>query len=105
MGLVFVAALGLSLVAVSRGYSPTAMRGLLIAGASLVEHEPWGHTEECELSGCGLRALKHRLRSCGAQASFPSGRWDLPGPEIKPMSPALAGRFSTTGLGKSAAAL
>ena len=71
LGLVFVAALGLSLVAVSRGYSPIAMRGLLIAVASLVEHEPWAHTEERELSACGLRALEHGLRSCGAQASFP----------------------------------
>ena len=26
------------------------------------------------------------------------GRWDLPGPGIKPMSPALAGRFLSTGV-------
>ena len=68
---VFVAACGLSLVEASWGKSLVAVRGLLIAVASLVEHEPWAHTEECELSGCGLRALEHGLRSCGAQASFP----------------------------------
>ena len=31
----------------------------------------------------------------------PQDLWDLPGPQIEPMSPALAGRFSTTGLPKS----
>ena len=29
---------------------------------------------------------------------LPGGMWNLPGPEIKPMSPALAGRFLTTGV-------
>ena len=28
---------------------------------------------------------------------MPCGMWDLPGPGIKPVSPALAGRFLTTG--------
>ena len=48
------------------------------------------------LSSCGSRALEHRLSSCGAQASLLCGMWDLPGTGIKPMSPALAGGFSTT---------
>ena len=43
LGLVFVAALGLPLVVVSRGCSPIAVCGLLIAVASLVEHELWAH--------------------------------------------------------------
>ena len=30
-------------------------------------------------------------------ALLPCDMWDLPGPEVKPMSPALAGRFLTTG--------
>ena len=29
--------------------------------------------------------------------SCPCGLWDLPGPEIKLVAPALAGRFLTTG--------
>ena len=42
------------------------------------------------------------FRSCGAQVKLPHDRWDLPRPVIKPLFPALAGRFSTTGLpGKS----
>ena len=39
-------------------------------------------------SSCGLWALEHRLNSCGT--------WDLPGPGLEPMSPALAGGFLTT---------
>ena len=38
------------------------------------------------------------FRSCGAQAQLLHGMWDPPRPGIKPMSPALVGRFSTTGL-------
>ena len=50
----------------------------------------------CGLSSCGSRALEHRLSSCGAWASLLHGTWDLPGPGIEPVSPALAGRFLTT---------
>ena len=35
--------------------------------------------------------------SCGAWAYLPHGMWDLPGPGIQPVSPALAGGFSATG--------
>ena len=48
------------------------------------------------LSSCGLRALECRLSSCGAWALLLRGMWDLPGPGLKPMSPALAGGFLTT---------
>ena len=37
-----------------------------------------------------------RLSSCGTRAQLLHGMWDLPGPGIEPMSPALAGRFLTT---------
>ena len=37
-----------------------------------------------------------RLSSCGAQAQLPHGMWDLPGPGINPMDPAVAGGFLTT---------
>ena len=48
------------------------------------------------LSSCGSRALEHRLSSCGTWAQLLCGMWDLPGPGIEPMSPALAGGFLTT---------
>ena len=47
-------------------------------------------------STCGSQALEHRLSSCGAQAYLLHGIWDLPGPGIEPVSPAMAGRFLTT---------
>ena len=43
----------------------------------------------CGLSSCGSWALERRFSSCG-------GMWDLPGPGIEPVSPALAGGFLTT---------
>ena len=48
------------------------------------------------LSSCGSQALERRLSSCGAQAQLLHGMWDLPGPGLEPMSPALAGGFLTT---------
>ena len=48
------------------------------------------------LSSCGLWALERRLSSCGARAYLLRGMWDLPGPGIEPMAPALAGGFLTT---------
>ena len=48
------------------------------------------------LSSCGSRALERRISSCDARASLLCGMWDLPGPGLKPVSLALAGRFSTT---------
>ena len=44
----------------------------------------------------GHRLQKHRLSSCGSQAQLLHGMWDLPRPGLEPVSPALAGRFSTT---------
>ena len=37
-----------------------------------------------------------RLSSCGSWAQLLRGMWDLPRPGLKPVCPALAGRFSTT---------
>ena len=49
-------------------------------------------------SSCGSQALEHRFNSCGAWAQLLRSMWDLPGPGIKLMSLALAGRFFTTEL-------
>ena len=37
-----------------------------------------------------------RLSNCGSRAHLLHGMWDPPRPGLEPMSPALAGRFSTT---------
>ena len=58
-----------------------AVRGPLTVAASLVaEH----------------RLQTRRLSSCGSRAQLLRGMWDPPRPGLEPMSPALAGRFSTT---------
>ena len=58
-----------------------AVRGPLTIAASLVaEH----------------RLQTRRLSSCGAQARLLRGMWDLLRPGLEPVSPALAGRLSTT---------
>ena len=58
-----------------------AVRGPLTITASLVaEH----------------RLQMRRLSNCGSRAWSLRGMWDLPRPGLEPVSPALAGRFSTT---------
>ena len=42
------------------------------------------------------RLQTHRLSSCDSRAQLLRGMWDLPRPGLEPVSPALAGRFSTT---------
>ena len=64
-----------------RGLRFIAVRGPLTIVASLVaEH----------------RLQTRRLSNCGSWAQLLRGMWDLPRPGLEPMSPALAGRFSTT---------
>ena len=43
------------------------------------------------LSSCGSWAVGRRLSSCSTWAYLLHGMWDLPGPGIKAVSPALAG--------------
>ena len=42
------------------------------------------------------RLQTRRLSSCGSRAQLLRGMWDLTRPGLEPVSPALAGRFSTT---------
>ena len=52
-------------------------------------------------SGCRARALRSGLSGCGPLAWLLCGRWDLPGPGIEPVSPAVAsGLFTTEPPGK-----
>ena len=75
--------------------------GCLIAEASLVvDHRLQGACDSaaaaCGLTSFGPWALEHRLDSCRTRAQLLCAIWLLPGPGIKPVSPALAGRFLTT---------
>ena len=44
------------------------------------------------LSSFSSQTLEHRLGRCGPRAELPRGMWDLPGPGIELVSPALTGR-------------
>ena len=83
----FLSVLGLCFCA--RAFSSCGKRGplfiavcgpLTVAASLVVEH----------------RLQMHRLSSCGSLAQLLRGTWDLPRPGLVPVSPALAGRFSTT---------
>ena len=47
------------------------------------------------LHSCSSQALEHRLNSLGTRAWLLRALWAVPKPGIKPVSPALAGRFFT----------
>ena len=55
-------------------------RPLTIAASPVAEH----------------RLQTRRLSNCGSRAQPLCGMWDLPRPGLEPVSPAMAGRFSTT---------
>ena len=88
----FMAVLGLRFCA--RAFSSCGKRGplfiavcgpLTIAASLVAEH----------------RLQTRRLSNGGSRAQLLRGMWDLPRPGLEPVSPALAGRFSTTApLGK-----
>ena len=88
---------GFSLVAARGGYS-LAVLGFLAAASLIVEHGPQGvRLQYLQYMGSVVVVqTQHRLNSCGARAQLLLGRWDLPGPGIEPVSPALAGGFFTT---------
>ena len=96
---VFVAVCGLSLVVVSRGSSSLRCAGFSLWWLLSLQSTGSRHAG---LSSCGTQAVDRRLSSCGTRAQLLCVMWDLPGPGLKPVSPALAGRFLTTVLpGKS----
>ena len=88
----FMAVLGLRFCA--RAFSSCGERGTLfiavhgpltIAASLVAEH----------------RLQTRRLSNCGSRAQLLHSMWDRPRPGLEPVSPALAGRFSTTApLGK-----
>ena len=73
----------------ARAFSSCGKRGPLlitargpptIAASPVAEHRP----------------QTRRLSNCGSRAQLLRGMWDLPRPGLEPVSPALAGRLSTT---------
>ena len=97
---VFTAAHGLSLVAASGGYSSLRCTGFSQRWLFLLQSTG----SRCEgsvvvahrLQSTGSVAVARGLSSCGARAQLLRGMWDLPRPGLEPVSPELAGRFSTT---------
>ena len=77
---VLVSVRGLSLVMASGGHSSSRCAGLSLSWPLVAEH----------------RLETRRLSSCGSRTQLLRGMWDLPRPGLEPVSPALAGRFSTT---------
>ena len=97
---VFFAACGLSLAAVSEGYSSLQCEGFSLQWLLLLRSTG---SRRAGFSTCSTGALDCRLSSCGARAQLLRSMWDLPRLGIEPTSPVLAGRFLTTPLppGKS----
>ena len=71
---------GLSLAAASGGHSSSRCAGLPLSRPLVAEH----------------RLQTRRLSSCGSRAQPLRGMWDPPRPGLEPVSPAPAGRLSTT---------
>ena len=85
---VFIAVCELSLVAASGGYSSLRCTGFSLRWPLLFRS-----------TGPRVQAsvvVTRGLSSCGTRAQLLCHMWDLPGPGIEPVSPALAGRFLTT---------
>ena len=91
---VFIALHGPSPVAASGDCFLVVVHRFLIVVVSLaVEHR----LQACVgFSSFGSPALDHRLSSCGTRTQLPCSMWNLPGSEIKPMFPAVAGGLFTT---------
>ena len=77
---VFVSVRGLSPVVASGDHSSPRCAGLSLSWPLVAEH----------------RLQTRRLSSCGSWAQLLRGMWDPPRPGLEPVSPALAGRLSTT---------
>ena len=79
----------LSLRFCARAFSSCGERGPLF----IVVHGPLTVTASLVVEH---RLQTRRLSNCGSQDQLLRGMWDLPRPGLEPVSPALAGRFSTT---------
>ena len=85
--ILFMAVLGLRFCA--RTFSSCGKRGPLfitVRGPPTIAASPVAER----------RLQTRRLSNCGSRAQLFCGTWDPPRPGLEPVSPALAGRFSTT---------
>ena len=85
---VFVAARRLSLVAVSGGTLRCGVWASYCSGFSCYRARALGTRASV--------VVVRWLSSCAARALLLRGMWDLPGPGLEPVSPALPGGFFTT---------
>ena len=69
--ILFLVVLGLHCY--TQSFSSCSKQGLLFLGCT-------------SFSCCRAQALEHGLRSCGMWAELPHNMWNLPGPEIEPIS-------------------
>ena len=97
---VFIAVCRISLPAASRGYSSLRCTGFSLQWLLLLQSTGSRHAG---FSSCSTQVQQLWLMGSRAQAQqlwcmglLLRGMWDLPGPRIEPMFPALAGRFLTT---------
>ena len=91
---------GVSLIALSGNVSLVVACELTVMASLAAEHGLYCVWASVVVAGgfhrCVFRALHRRLNSCGIWSWLLHGMWDLPGLGLKPMYPALAGRFFTT---------
>ena len=81
----------------ARAFSSYGKRGpLFIAGRGPLFIAVRGPFTIAAPPVAGHRLQTRRLSSCGPRAQLLRGMWDLPRPGLEPVSPALAGRLSTT---------
>ena len=83
----FLAVLGLRFCV--RAFSSCGKRGPLFITV-------WGPLTIAASLAAEHRLQMRRLSNCGSRAQLLRGMWDLPRPGLEPVSPALAGRLSTT---------
>ena len=76
-----------------------AVLGLCFCARGLSSCGKWG---PLFIAVCGPLTIvaslvvEHRLSNCGSRTELLRGTWDPPIPGLEPVSPALAGRLSTT---------
>ena len=81
-----------------------AVLGLLFCARAFCSCGKWGPlfmAARGPLTIAASLVAEHRLQTrrpsnCGSRAQLLRGTWDLPRPGLEPVSPALAGRLSTT---------
>ena len=73
-----------------------AMLGLGFCARAFSSCGTWGPLTIVASLVAEHRLQTRRLSSCGSWAQLLRGMWDLPRPGLEPVSPALAGRLSTT---------